>query len=174
MFRRDVQHPVSRCAKRLARDCAGKRRGGSPLGKREFDRDLPNADRGDKDVVRLVANQLSGPLAQPLCVGQRPNRNLRVQQYPHSSPRKRRAIASFPASNSACENDGYCPLSSPNRLPACAGAPIGTSRAAGLPFRAMMISLVAPLSTSSTSRERWVLASSILTIDMEASLTKSD
>src|SRR5271155_706794 len=166
MFRRDVQHPVSRCAKCVARDCAGKRRGAGPLREREFDRDLPNADCGDEDVVRLVGNQLSGRLAQPLCVGQRPNRNLRVQQYPHSSPRKRRAIASLPASNSACEDDGYCPSSSPNLLPACVGAPIGTSRAAGLPFRAMMISLVAPLSTSSTSRERWVLASSILTIDM--------
>ena len=43
-------------------------------------------------------------------------------------------------------------------------APIGTSLAAGLPFRVIMISDSAPLSTASTRRERRVLASSMLTV----------
>ncbi len=125
--------------------------GAHPFPQGEFDRDLPNADGGDEYFVRLLANQRDSPGAQPLGVGQRPDRDLRIQQKLQASPRKRRAITSLAASNSACEEDGYRPSSNPNRLPVRAGAPIGASRAAGLPFRAMMISLVAPLSTSSTT-----------------------
>src|ERR1700677_1430519 len=174
MLRCHIQHPISRRDERIERDRAGKRGRARPFAQREFDRDLPNADGGDKNVVRLVSDQRPRPTAQSFCVGQRPNRNLGVEQDSHASPRRRRAIASLAASNSACEEEGYRPSSNPNRLPAPAATAIGTSRAAGLPFRAMMISGVAPLSTSSTNRERWVLASSMLTIGIDASLTKPD
>jgi hypothetical protein len=50
--------------------------------------------------------------------------------------------------------------------------PRGTSFAAGLTLRAMMISFSAPLSTASTSLESDVFASSMLTIAMARSLAR--
>src|SRR5271155_4337035 len=82
---------------------------------------------------------------------------------PHSS-----AIRAFSASNSSWDVDGNLPSSNPSRLLVLTGTAIGTRRAAGLPFRAMMISDSAPLSTRSTRRDRFDLASSMSTVVMGA------
>jgi hypothetical protein len=56
-------------------------------------------------------------------------------------------------------------LATPTRFPVWDGL-IATSLAAGRPFRAMMISVSAPVSTASTRRDRLDFASSMLTMGM--------
>src|SRR4051794_13566706 len=94
-------------------------------------------------------------------VGDGPEGHVSVQQQPHSAlPPNSLSIVSLSASMSSGTEKR--PFAMPMRGPAGGGVR-GTSLAAGLALRAMMISDSVPLSTASTRRERLDLASSMLT-----------
>jgi hypothetical protein len=77
---RHVEHAVARREESLERDSGGKGWGAGSLGKGEFDRDLPDADGGDENIVGVVRYQRFGALAQSLGIRQRPDCDLRIQK----------------------------------------------------------------------------------------------
>jgi len=122
-----------------------------------FDLELPNGRRGDDHLVGRIRDRCPGGPVQGRLITQPPEQRIGVEQQDHRS--KSRAIPAFGPSKS-----GAIVICSRHR-PGMRGWVVrrnGTSRATGRPARAITIS--SPASTRSISRERWVLASWMLTV----------
>src|SRR5207244_11894322 len=123
-----------------------------------LDRRLPDRCRADENFIRAhdIGPRLAG---EPTRVGQVPEKYLRVEEQPHAPPSNASSVSGGSgASKSAAIL--ILPFRKPGLRTRLAGA-IGTSFATGFPALAMTIS--APSATRSTRRDRFVLASCILT-----------
>lgn len=126
-----------------------------------LDGDFPDAGGADPDHGPGRFDQLPRFCGKPGAVGDGPERDRGVQQQVHAPPpRNSRATSSACASMSS--GTSKRPRATPMRGPGGASAS-GTSRAAGRPLRAMMISRSRPCSMSSTRRDSEDLACSMLT-----------
>src|SRR5215472_5863079 len=132
-----------------------------------LDRDFPHACSAEQQIVVRVVEQFVRILRQALRRSRGPQQQMRVEQQLHAgwSPNSR-SISLLPM-RSKSSGTAICPAMKPRRLALPA---VGTSRAvtltSGLPAFAMMNG--SPLAAASTRRERWVLASWMLTVRMRS------
>src|SRR5579863_8702427 len=131
-----------------------------------LDRDLPQAHGAEHEIVVQVLDQRPRRVRKSFRLDRAPNENVGVEEQLHSSsPLNIASISSCPivSKSSGTVN---APRMKPRRFGA-AGASIGTTLTNGLPALAMMNG--SPFAAASTSRERWVFASWILTVFIKLS-----
>jgi hypothetical protein len=123
-----------------------------------LDGDLPGARRGEVQLVRLVQKSVPGGRGQPVRLGDGPQPDVGVEEKPQPSISRRISSGSGASKSSAIDTR----LSSrPRDRRARGGGVHGTSRATGVPARAITIS--SPSSMRFTSRDRFVFASCMFT-----------
>jgi len=123
------------------------------------------------EVRPRVFNEVANFVREPLRHSRRPRQNLVVQQESHE-PASIMLLRSSDPIRSKSGGTDICPFRKPvRRIPACIGECKGTTLTTGLPARAMMNG--SPSAAAATRRERWVLASCILTVRMRAPLRLS-
>src|SRR4051812_11013211 len=127
-----------------------------------LDRDFPDAHGREENLVVRGFDRIPRRTGQAPRLRQRPKQDVRVEQETHQRPSNAAITSSGSGASKSCGTRSF-PLRRPSvRLPGA--LPIGTSLATGRPAFAMTTS--SPSTTSSMSRERFVLAAWMFTVLM--------
>src|SRR5262249_36798049 len=134
-----------------------------------LDRHFPQARRAEPEPRARILEQAARLSRQPVRLARRPQQQMRVDQQVHLSPRKVRSMVSCPM-RSKSSGTAISPARKPRRRGAIPSRDeSGTTLTSGLPALAMM--KLSPRAARSTRRDRWVLASCMLTLRMGLLLT---
>src|SRR5690606_39050673 len=129
-----------------------------------LDRHLPQAGSAEQQGVAGVFQKGARLFREPLWLGGRPEQEEGIEQVLHAGMPNSAAISSSPMRSKSSGTD-KAPCRNPSRWTSPAsGAPMRITFTIGLPALAM--TTVSPAAARSTRRERWVLASWMLTVDM--------
>src|SRR6266702_3569536 len=137
-----------------------------------FDRDLPNGCGAHQKRIGRILDQANRLRRQLRSAFGSPQRDMRIEQHPHgASPCRALASksATIPASlalNASTVAGMSSPASRCRAAPMRRGAVNGTSRATGVPLRAMTTSLSSPSSSRSTRLDNFDFASCMLTVSI--------